>query len=107
MDGALDPFIDASLRQGVDRPAMTPTLDSMASAASSKDNSSANNTAVSTTATDNPVNRPPSFIKQAMRNMVPKGRQSLLHFGLTALGFLDSSCWWPLGVRPAALMCST
>ena len=29
---------------------------------------------------------PPSFIKLAMRNMVRKGRQSLLHFGLTALG---------------------
>ena len=31
---------------------------------------------------------PPSFVKQAMRNMVRKGRQSLVHFGLTALGFL-------------------
>ena len=31
---------------------------------------------------------PPSFTKQAMRNMVRKGRQSLVHFGLTALGFL-------------------
>jgi len=30
----------------------------------------------------------PSFIKLAMRNMVRKGRQSLLHFGLTALGLL-------------------
>ncbi|MFM8525239.1 MAG: DUF3285 domain-containing protein, partial [Cyanobacteriota bacterium] len=28
----------------------------------------------------------PSFTKLAMRNMVRKGRQSLLHFGLTALG---------------------
>jgi len=28
----------------------------------------------------------PSFIKLAMRNMVRQGRQSLLHFGLTALG---------------------
>lgn len=26
------------------------------------------------------------FVKLAMRNMVRKGRQSLLHFGLTALG---------------------
>ena len=60
----------------------------MASAASSKDNSSSNNTAVSITATDNPVTPPPSFVKQAMRNMVRKGRQSLLHFGLTAFGFL-------------------
>ena len=31
---------------------------------------------------------PPSFVKQAMRNMVRKGRQSVLHFGLTAVGFL-------------------
>ena len=30
----------------------------------------------------------PSFIKLAMRNMVRKGRQSLLHFGLTAVGLL-------------------
>ncbi|MEX1317120.1 MAG: DUF3285 domain-containing protein [Synechococcaceae cyanobacterium] len=30
----------------------------------------------------------PSFVKLAMRNMVRKGRQSLLHFGLTATGFL-------------------
>lgn len=29
-----------------------------------------------------------SFVKLAMRNMVRKGRQSLLHFGLTAVGFL-------------------
>ncbi len=28
----------------------------------------------------------PSFVKLAMRNMVRKGRQSLLHFGLTAVG---------------------
>jgi hypothetical protein len=27
-----------------------------------------------------------SFVKLAMRNMVRKGRQSLVHFGLTALG---------------------
>ena len=31
---------------------------------------------------------PPSFTKQAMRNMVRKGRQSLFHFGLTAFGFI-------------------
>ena len=30
----------------------------------------------------------PSFVKLAMRNMVRKGGQSLLHFGLTAFGFL-------------------
>jgi hypothetical protein len=38
----------------------------------------------------------PSFIKLAMRNMVRKGRQSLLHFGLTALvltGFLVLIAW--------------
>ena len=27
-----------------------------------------------------------SFVKLAMRNMVRKGRQSLVHFGLTVLG---------------------
>ena len=30
----------------------------------------------------------PSFVKLAMKNMVRKGRQSLFHLGLTALGFL-------------------
>ena len=30
----------------------------------------------------------PSFIKLAMRNLVRKGKLSLTHFGLTALGFL-------------------
>ncbi|MFM2079666.1 MAG: hypothetical protein RLZZ219_348, partial [Cyanobacteriota bacterium] len=30
----------------------------------------------------------PSFTKLAMRNMVRKGRLSLTHFGLTALGFI-------------------
>jgi len=37
-----------------------------------------------------------SFIKLAMRNMVRKGRQSLLHFGLTAVGltaFLVLIAW--------------
>ncbi len=34
-----------------------------------------------------PVAPPPSYVKLAMRNMVRKGRQSLLHFGLTAVGF--------------------
>lgn len=38
----------------------------------------------------------PSFVKLAMRNMVRKGRQSLFHFGLTALGltgFLVMIAW--------------
>jgi len=38
----------------------------------------------------------PSFVKLAMRNMVRKGRQSLVHFGLTALGlsgFLVLIAW--------------
>ena len=38
----------------------------------------------------------PSFVKLAMRNMVRKGRQSLFHFGLTAvglLGFLTLIAW--------------
>ena len=30
----------------------------------------------------------PSFIKLAMKNMVRKGGQSLLHLGFTALGFM-------------------
>ncbi len=34
------------------------------------------------------VTPPPSFVKLAMKNMVRKGRQSLFHFGLTALAFL-------------------
>lgn len=36
--------------------------------------------------TPTPAAPPASFVKLAMRNMVRKGRQSLLHFGLTALG---------------------
>ena len=55
---------------------------------SSSNSSSSNSSAVSPTSTDNTVTPPPSFVKQAMRNMVRKGRQSLLHFGLTAIGFL-------------------
>ena len=31
---------------------------------------------------------PPSFVKQAMRNMVRKGSKSLFHLGLTAAGFI-------------------
>jgi hypothetical protein len=33
-----------------------------------------------------PSEKNASFVKLAMRNMVRKGRQSLVHFGLTALG---------------------
>ena len=41
------------------------------------------------TATDStPTTPPPSFVKQAMRNMVRKGSKSLLHLGLTAAGFI-------------------
>ena len=38
---------------------------------------------------------PPSFVKQAMRNMVRKGSKSLFHFGLTAgfLGFITLVAW--------------
>lgn len=38
----------------------------------------------------------PGFVKLAMRNMVRKGRQSLVHFGLTAVGltaFLVLVAW--------------
>ena len=31
---------------------------------------------------------PPTFVKQAMRNMVRKGSKSLFHLGLTAVGFI-------------------
>ena len=31
---------------------------------------------------------PPSFVKQAMRNMVRKCSKSLFHLGLTAAGFI-------------------
>ena len=43
-----------------------------------------------------PQAHPASFVKLAMRNMVRKGRQSLVHFGLTALGlcgFLVLIAW--------------
>ena len=42
------------------------------------------------------VEPPAGFVKMAMRNMVRKGRQSLFHFGLTALGltgFLVAIAW--------------
>ncbi len=31
---------------------------------------------------------PPSFVKLAMRNMVRKGSQSLIHFGFTTVGLV-------------------
>ena len=40
------------------------------------------------TESNQPSTPPPSFVKLAMRNMVRKGRQSLLHFGLTAVGLV-------------------
>ena len=40
------------------------------------------------TESNQPASAKPSFVKIAMRNMVRKGRQSLLHFGLTAVGLL-------------------
>ncbi len=43
----------------------------------------------STTSKSSPNPTPPtSFVKLAMRNMVRKGRQSLLHFGLTSIGLV-------------------
>jgi hypothetical protein len=50
-----------------------------------------------------PAVPPPSFVKLAMRNMVRKGRQSLLHFGLTAvglLGFLVFLAWLGRPIQP-------
>lgn len=35
-----------------------------------------------------PGERPPSYVKLAMRNMVRKGRQSLVHFFLTSVGLI-------------------
>jgi hypothetical protein len=32
--------------------------------------------------------RPPSYVRLAMRNMVRQGRKSLFHFSLTALGLI-------------------
>lgn len=46
--------------------------------------------------TTEPPTASPGFVKLAMRNMVRKGRQSLVHFGLTALGltgFLVLIAW--------------
>ena len=40
------------------------------------------------TESNQPSTPPPSFVKLAMRNMVRKGRQSLLHFGITAVGLI-------------------
>ncbi|WP_413323864.1 DUF3285 domain-containing protein [Synechococcus sp. MIT S9503] len=41
------------------------------------------------TSTDSATSTPPpSFVKQAMRNMVRKGSKSLFHLGLTAAGFI-------------------
>jgi hypothetical protein len=57
------------------------------------------NPVASSTADD--LAAPAGFVKLAMRNMVRKGRQSLFHFGLTAVGlvaFLLLIAW--LG-RPA------
>jgi hypothetical protein len=35
-----------------------------------------------------PAERPPSFVKLAMRNMVRKGGKSLYHFALTTIGLI-------------------
>ena len=43
----------------------------------------------SDTSTDSATSSPaPSFVKQAMRNMVRKGSKSLFHLSLTAAGFI-------------------
>ena len=43
---------------------------------------------IETSGNSTPTTPPPSFVKQAMRNMVRKGSKSLLHLGLTAAGFI-------------------
>tara|TARA_Y100001968_G_C19389266_1_gene734637 strand:- start:22 stop:213 length:192 start_codon:yes stop_codon:yes gene_type:complete len=48
------------------------------------------------TKTSDKASPPPSFVKLAMRNMVRKGSQSLVHFGLTAfilIGFIVLIAW--------------
>ncbi len=45
-------------------------------------------TSTDSTPTTPPTTPPPSFVKQAMRNMVRKGSKSLFHLGLTAAGFI-------------------
>ena len=43
----------------------------------------------SESSTDSATTTPsPSFVKQAMRNMVRKGSKSLFHLSLTAAGFI-------------------
>ena len=43
----------------------------------------------SDSSTDSSTSEPaPSFVKQAMRNMVRKGSKSLFHLSLTAAGFI-------------------
>ena len=57
-------------------------------------------TATSTSAAAAP---PAGFVKLAMRNMVRKGRQSLVHFALTALalmGFLVLVAWLGRPIAP-------
>ncbi len=51
----------------------------------------------STKAVSTKAASPPSFIKLAMRNMVRKGKQSLMHFALTGIaliGFLVLIAWF-------------
>ena len=43
---------------------------------------------IETSSDSTPTTPPPSFVKQAMRNMVRKGSKSLFHLGLTAVGFI-------------------
>ena len=43
---------------------------------------------IETSSDSTPTTPPPSFVKQAMRNMVRKGSKSLFHLGLTAVGFM-------------------
>ena len=47
-----------------------------------------NDSSSSSPQSDDKGTPPPSFVKLAMRNMVRKGKLSLGHFALTALGFM-------------------
>ncbi len=86
----LSPMASTSSRDPSGNPAATASA-ATASAAS----------ASAASASSDELAAPAGFVKLAMRNMVRKGRQSLFHFGLTAVGlvaFLLLIAW--LG-RPA------
>jgi hypothetical protein len=86
----LSPMASTSSRDPSGNPAASASAASASAASASAASASSDELAA-----------PAGFVKLAMRNMVRKGRQSLFHFGLTAVGlvaFLLLIAW--LG-RPA------